>query len=358
MRRAVIVVLMLLLLSHAALAADKSQGQGPKLTVMTRNLYVGFDVGVVIAALASGNFLTIITTVKSALDAARASDFHARANAIADEVAQSRPEVIGLQEVSLFRSQDPADFLPIPNAAHVEIDFLEILLSALAARGQHYDPVAVIQNGDSEVPGLRDDFTCCRDIRLTDHDVILARRGVVHVLDVQEANFATNLTIPLPTGPFPVLRGWVAIDAKIHGRVVRVVNTHLEAIAPPVQVAQALELIVGPAQTALPLILLGDFNSAADGTTTASYALLTAAGLADTWSIAHPGQTGYTCCQAADLTNPTSLLTERIDIVFARGDFKVLDSETFGDEPAERTLSGLWPSDHAGVVSTVRLPHK
>lgn len=358
MRRAIVVTLVLLLLSPAVLAADQGKGQGPKLTVMTQNLYVGFDGLSVITALRTGNPGVILPAVKNAFDAVRASDFHARAKAIADQAARSRPEVIGLQEVSLFRSQDPADFLPTPNATNVEIDFLQILLSALAARGLHYDPVAVIQNADTEVPALRDDFTCCRDIRLTDFEVILARRGVVHVLDVQEENFSTNLTIPLPTGSFTTRRGWVAIDARIHGRVVRIVSTHLEPLSPPVQVAQALELLSGPAQTTLPLILLGDFNSAADGSTTATYGLLTAAGLVDTWNAAHPGDPGPTCCQAADLLNPTSTLSERIDIVFTRGEFTVLDSEIVGEELDDRTPAGLWPSDHAGVVSTLRLPRK
>ena len=49
MRRAIAVTLVLLLLSPAALAAD--QGQGPKLTVMTQNLYVGFDGLTLITAL-------------------------------------------------------------------------------------------------------------------------------------------------------------------------------------------------------------------------------------------------------------------------------------------------------------------
>ncbi len=358
MRRAIVVTLVLLFQSPAALAADRGSGQGPKLTVMTQNLYVGFSSLALIAALQTGNPGVIFPAVKNAFDAVRASDFHARAEAIADEAARTRPEVIGLQEVSLFRSQDPADFSPIPNATHVEIDFLQILLSALAARGLHYDPVAIVQNVDSEAPALRDDFTCCRDIRLTDFEVLLARRGVVHVLDVEEENFATNVTIPLPTGSFTTRAGWVAIDAKIQGRVMRIVSTHLEPLAPQVQVAQALELLSGPAQTTLPLIVLGDFNSPADGSYTPTYGLLTAAGLVDTWSAAHPGDPGPTCCQAADLLNPTSTLSYRIDIVFTRGGFEVLDSEIVGEELDDRTPAGLWPSDHAGVVSTLRLPRK
>ena len=119
-----------------------------------------------------------------------------------------------------------------------------------------------------------------------------------------------------------------------------------------------LELLSGPAQTTLPLIMLGDFNSAADGSTTATYGLLTAAGLVDTWNAAHPGDPGLTCCQAADLLNATSTLRVRFDVIFTRGNFEVLDSEIVGEELDDRTPAGLWPSDHAGVVSTLRLPRE
>ena len=30
--------------------------------------------------------------------------------------------------------------------------------------------------------------------------------------------------------------------------------------------------------------------------------------------------------------------------------------DVVGEEPADRTASGLWPSDHAGVIATLTLP--
>jgi len=361
MRRLMITMAMLLVLLPGVVGADDADPRGPKLTVMTRNLYVGFDIVPAIEALASGDFMLIIKTTKDSIDALRATDFHARAEALADEIARSRPTLIGLQEVSLFRSQDPADFLPMPNAVAVELDLLEILLAALAARDLTYDPVAVVHNADVEAPALRDDFTCCRDFRLTDRDVILARRGLAHVLAVQEVNFVTNLITPSPLSPggfVTILRGWVSVDVQVHGSTVRFVNTHLEPFHPGVQFAQAIELLQGPANTLLPLVMLGDFNSRADGTGTPTYATLIASGLADVWNAVHPGDPGYTCCQEPDLRNPTSALVERIDIVLTRDDFAVLGAEVVGDEPADRTASGQWPSDHAGVVSTLGLPRR
>jgi endonuclease/exonuclease/phosphatase family metal-dependent hydrolase len=357
MPRLMIAILTLLVLAPGVFAAPPDHA-GPRLTVMTRNVYVGFDVTVALDAIASGDFVRIVTTSKLAWDTVRASDFHARAHRLAAEIADTRPEVVGLQEVALFRSQEPADFSPTPNAETVDLDFLQILLEALEARGLQYDPVAIIQNADSELPALRDDFTCCRDIRLTDHDVILARRGVAHVGLVQEANFDTVLTVPLAGGTFRFPRGWVSVDVKVHGRPVRVINTHLEALHPGIQFLQGLELINGPMNTPLPLVVLGDFNSPPDGSFSGTYGLLTSSGLVDAWVTLRPGDPGYTCCHDADLRNPTSILDERIDIVFTRGDFTALDTLIVGADPSERTPDGLWPSDHAGVVTTVRLPPK
>ena len=73
-----------------------------------------------------------------------------------------------------------------------------------------------------------------------------------------------------------------------------------------------------------------------------------------TMSQARPGDPGFTCCQDADLLNPTSKLSERIDLVLFRGNFSAIHADIVGDNPANRTSSGLWPSDHAGVVATLQ----
>ena len=52
----------------------------------------------------------------------------------------------------------------------------------------------------------------------------------------------------------------------------------------------------------------------------------------------------------------TSVLQDRIDFVMYRGPFTTLSAETVGDNPAQKTQSGLWPSDHAGVIARLRLP--
>jgi hypothetical protein len=103
---------------------------------------------------------------------------------------------------------------------------------------------------------------------------------------------------------------------------------------------------------------VGDFNSnaVAGASDTDSYGILTGAGFTDLWATLRPGEQGLTCCQDANLRNPASTLTSRIDLVLYRGAFTPSSVDIVGEEPADRTASGVWPSDHAGVVGALQLP--
>jgi endonuclease/exonuclease/phosphatase family metal-dependent hydrolase len=50
-----------------------------------------------------------------------------------------------------------------------------------------------------------------------------------------------------------------------------------------------------------------------------------------------------------------SKMTERIDFVLFRGEFKAKHTYLVGDKVRDKTPSGLWPSDHAGVVARIRM---
>jgi hypothetical protein len=50
-----------------------------------------------------------------------------------------------------------------------------------------------------------------------------------------------------------------------------------------------------------------------------------------------------------------SILNDRRDFVLFRGSFQVLRADLVGADPANRTTSGLWPSDHAGVLAKLEL---
>lgn len=342
-----VVVVAIVLSVWAAPAA----GHGRQVTVMSRNLFIGANLDPIFSAQTFPQLVGAATTVFLESQATR---FPERAQAIADEIEETRPDVIGLQEVVIIRTDTPADG-PATPATTVVNEYLDLLLAALRERGLHYDAAAVIVNADNELP-----TALGFDARATDRDVILVnadRRPKVKVTGAQAANFAARLTFPTVVGPITIPRGWTAVDLKLGGDRFLVVNTHLEAVGGPVQVAQAQELLAGPAATGLPTLLVGDFNSRADGTGTPSYGILRAAGFEDAWSDVHPGDPGLTCCWETHLLSPVPPFDERIDLVLARGGFEALSAEIVGEDAlADRTPSGLFHSDHAGVVATLRLP--
>ena len=331
------------------------------ITVMNRNLYIGTDVSIVLTAdspaqvpgLAAEAFQTLLST-----------NYPERAEALADEIAETMPHVVGIQEASLIRIQSPSDAIigGSDPAVDVVFDYLEILLAALDARGLDYRVAGAVENVDIEIPMVAGiDPLTFSDIRVTDFDVILAR-GDVETSNVVESNFQAEL--PLLSLGISLPRGYVAVDATISDRTYRIVNTHLEPFHPEVQRAQAQELLGVLDSETHPIVLLGDFNSPAPAGDT--YQLLLSDGYVDVWTrnVRPKGGAGDTCCQAADLRNAASMLNRRIDLIlFKSGNDKhghdglgAVFAEVVGEETGDRTPSGLWPSDHAGVVATLRIP--
>ncbi|HEX5269056.1 MAG TPA: endonuclease/exonuclease/phosphatase family protein, partial [Gemmataceae bacterium] len=334
------------------------RAKGDVIGVMTQNLYVGADLGPPTAAVMTGDPAQIIPAVTQFWNQVQATNFPQRAQAIAGEVAQAQPLLIGLQEAALYRT-GPVTGSPVPSAPTVAADYVTTLLGALAQRGLNYKVVAVTQNADVELPGVIGGSL--KDLRLTDRDVILARadlpNSVFSLRNVQAGNFASYVSIPVGASglAIPYLRGWASVDATLNGYDFRFISTHLENV-PGYQEAQAAELLAGPANTSLPVILAGDFNSPADGSGPYGARVLLDGGFADAWSATHPGDPGFTWGQDADLLNPTSHVTQRIDYVLFRGGPAAGGASLVGADPSARTPSGLWPSDHAGLVVGLATP--
>ena len=126
---------------------------------------------------------------------------------------------------------------------------------------------------------------------------------------------------------------------KYRGERLRFVNTHLEVASfPAVQEAQAREFLAGPAATDEALVAVGDFNSAADGTTTDSYDVLTGA-LVDAWLV-NGDDPGWTSGQNGTLSNPVSQLDTRIALVLTRSAPRTrvspLEAHVVGDAPFQQ----------------------
>lgn len=323
---------------------------GAKVTVMTRNLFLGGDLNPSITAPTLPAFLAANAALLSHVDLV---DFPARARLLAEEIVASKPDLVGLQEVALWRTGALGD--PAP-ATEVRYDFLALLMSRLT--GHRYEVAVVAQEADLEAPAGAPHHM---DVRLTMRDVILVRHGGrVKVTAASSANFVNNLVLALPSVGSTVTstRGWTAVDA-VHGRrAFRFVNTHLEAFHPGVRVQQAQELLAGPVAGAPgDVILAGDLNTGPDLPVPANrlaYAALIAGGLADTWPSLHPGDPGYTAGLGNDLTEPADDLEHRIDMVMYRGAVVPVDSWLVGN--TVRTAGGRWPSDHLGHIAVLALP--
>jgi hypothetical protein len=158
-----------------------------------------------------------------------------------------------------------------------------------------------------------------------------------------------------------IKRGFVGVDATVHGKTYRFVNTHIEGVQPNpvIQYLQSVEL-VGTLQVTTPpdrtLILLGDFNSSSDdliGAITPPYQIIVGAGFADVWErnlLKFFDWNGFTCCQDKDLLNTTSLLDERIDIIFVRDTSFLPLAFVTGRVPIfPLSQPPNWASDHGGV---------
>ena len=318
-------------------------GETPPLTVMTYNVYMGSST---VGVLSVENLLQVPTEVANVYNTFIASDFPGRAQAIAKSIKAHQPHLIGLQEMSLIRRQFPGDRIAggsVP-AEEVVMDFRSVLIDALHAEGLDYRIAAEVENVDVEMPMFTD--TGIVDVRLTDYDVILARNDVA-TSDPATANFTNALKIDRLG--LEIKRGYAAVNATVEGVTYRFVNTHLEAFSETVRVAQTQELIDSLSEETLPIILLGDFNTPApEGT---AYQLLIDAEYVDTYQM---DALGNTCCQDSDLRNKVSGHRERIDLIFvcnAAAEVSVLMTQTLGDTPSDRLASGLWASDHAGVVA-------
>jgi endonuclease/exonuclease/phosphatase family metal-dependent hydrolase len=348
-----------------ALAAPLASCNGKKdlteVRVMTYNLAVGIDLD---AIFLQPTLLDVMKQAEVAWAQKDTSDFTKRATAIAAEIEAARPDVIGLQEVVQFYTQTPPDGPPAPygpgTVAGVKVeDFLDILTAELDALGLDYKVVSdttgetgVVTNADVEVTGATPGGLPTADYRVVDREVVLASKGAVTVTHVRKGNYAAHIDVPIPglPTPFPYPRGWVAVDVTKGGKAFTVLSTHLDAFEPSVQGTQAHELL-GLVSSATPTIVLGDMNSDPTDVAWPAHGILVSSttGFAD--AAAELGATAASCCYDAVCSDPNAKLTRRVDLVLHSPHFEPRGVALQGTTMS----SGLWPSDHAGVLAVLGL---
>jgi endonuclease/exonuclease/phosphatase family metal-dependent hydrolase len=349
-------------------------GRGSAVDVMTRNLYLGADLA---PAIGAPSLETFVAANGQILREVTANDFPTRARGLAHEILEKRPDLVGLQEVALWRTAPPS-LAPLqtgPSATTVRYDYLKLLLEQLNKGKSQYEVVVSQNEFDLEAPA--DENKVAGDGpnpaianaeingRLTMRDVILARRGAgVQTWNEQGGNFVNLLPVEILKTPFPVKRGWTATDAKVRGsHPFRFVNTHLEAfdpaaLVPSFRAKQAAELVApgGPATSSLPVVLVGDLNS--DDDTVAlgdrqAYETLINAGMVER-STGNP----LGCCLNSSLLaegagGSVADFDHQVDHVMTRDPEQVTlrSSSVTGLEP----VNGFWDSDHAGLFSSLRM---
>lgn len=324
-------------------------GSDRAVTVMTRNLYFGADLTPVITATSAEDFLAAAV---GAFQTSQASDFPSRAAAVAREIAANDAALVGLQEATWWRVGALGD--PAP-ANQVLTDFVALIQAELAALGEPYEVLASVEGFDAELPVAAIGV----DVRLTVGDVMLRRANLpwLQVTDVHTGSYATTVSFDTPIGPLSFPRQWIAADVRVRGESARVITTHLESVAAFFRTAQAGELLAGPADTSMPVAIMGDLNAEA-GDVGDSAATIIADGFADAWAAVHGAADGSTFGHDALLRDPTTVLDEQIDFVLTRGGLVITDVRRTGVDP-DPTLSPLgvlYPSDHAGVVADLVLP--
>jgi len=329
----------------------QATGSSGSLKVMTRNLYLGADLTPALRATDPTSFLTAVATIYGT---AQYTNFPARAQGLAEEIRSSDADLIALQEVSIWDTSGPG----VPPSQ----DFLAILQAALAKRGLHYSVAAVSENANiGPIPlvspcGSATVGDCL--VTLKDRDVILVNDDTpaLDTWGADHGNYTAQQTFtpPVPGAPSVSFnRGWASIEGRYGAARFHFVNTHLETEDfPAVQEAEVNEFLAGPARSGVATVIAGDFNSAADGSTTKTYSLLDKQ-FSDSWST-RPGVVGYTCCQNQTLTNPESQLATRIDLVMGRRGARPLSAQVIGANPFQATPP-LYTSDHAGVVASFNL---
>jgi endonuclease/exonuclease/phosphatase family metal-dependent hydrolase len=372
--------------------AGAQDAPGKPVTVMTRNIYLGADINRPVeaalraAAQPGANQATIVTALANATHVTRAivdhTDFRVRGRLLADEIARAQPDLIGLQEVSLWR-HGPLQLnqVGVPNAETVDYDFLQVLLDDLAARGASYVAVDVANRADVESPSFTGSIAAPagdpRDVRLTMRDVVLMRAsGSLTELGKGQDIYDVNLQVGVAGVSFDFDRGYQWVDVRAGSQRFRFVNTHLEAFSSDIALAQARQLLAEATAPDHSTVFVCDCNSdPANGSVKpndhvphrAPYELITGAGgYTDLWRASGraadlPGfDAGDTSGldETVDEAAPGSW-THRIDMVFGRtADGGALTTDrgqvTGRDGDPRDPATGLWPSDHAGVVMRLR----
>ena len=391
MKRLLTALLVTLLISPVA-SAHAADSQ---VTVMTRNLYLGSDVGVAMDLIPN-----LSAAAQFMWDQVKKTDFNKRAPKLAAEVIAKKPDVIGLQEATIWFCKKNLF------SKRTEVfNFTQQFLDATKAQGTEYvlaqkegktalntgysiaavPFVTMVSDPETFQPLFGQDKAAC-GFEIADALAIRADLAS-KVLKVGNTEYEQTYTI-VPT-IMTIYRGYTWADIQIGNTPVRFVTTHLESLwdknKVPNAAIQVQQLINDLKVTKMPVVVMGDFNSdprdprmpenpnpgeqpvASDacpaGTSKCNaYLLMSEAGFVD----AGPDPMlpeNYTWGMNALLTGPDPVrlkvakqlgnnagYTDRLDYVFMKNGVTASSVALVGATPPNNLNT-----DHAGVVATLSI---
>ena len=381
-----ILILLLTLLLTSPVSAARAEDQ--PLTVMSRNLYLGADVGVA---------LQLIPNLPAAAQfmwkQVQETDFSKRKAILVEEIQAESPDVIGLQEATIWYCKAQ------PWSKKVEVfNFTNELLDSLDGKYMIAEKggIKAFNPGYSigPIPFLTrvNDAKTFQPLFGQDHadcgfqigDALLIKSELKQYVN-QVGNSEYDAVYKVVPTLMEIYRGYTWADITVQGANVRFVSTHLESLWDPNKVPkaadQARQLVKDLESTKSPIVVIGDFNSdprdprqkgypnpgeqptASESCPAGSlqcnaYKIMRQAGFTDSGPDASDPAT-YSWGMNALLTGPDPErkkaaekmgnkfgFTDRLDYIFVKNGVNVLTSKIIGQEPPYGT-------DHAGVVTSL-----
>jgi len=367
-----------------------AQAAEGSFTVMSRNLYLGADVGVALELIpdlpAAATFMW---------EQVQQTNFSERKLILVKEILENSPDVIGLQEATIWYCKAK------PWSKKIEVfNFTDELLAALGGAyviaekdgvkafnpGYSIGPIPYLtQVNDAKTfqPLFNQSSASCG---FQIGDALLIKKELKQYVN-QVGNSEYEAVYKVVPTIMEIYRGYTWADITMQGSNVRFVSTHLESLwdanKVPKAAEQARQIVEDLSQTKSPIVVIGDFNSdprdprpkgfsnpgeqpeasqtcVANSSLCNAYKVMIESKFTDAGPDASDPAT-YTWGMNALLTGAdpkrqsaaTKMgneygFTDRLDYIFVKNGIDVLSSKIIGQIPP-------YGSDHAGVVSQLRV---
>ena len=383
-------ITLILITAVLSFSITPTQAAEQPIKVMSRNLYLGADVGVALAKIPN-----MPAAAQFMWDQVQKTDFSKRKKILAEQIRTESPDVIGIQEATIWYCK--AHFW----SKNTEVfNFTQELLAELGG-----DYVIASKNGvEANNPGYsigpipfltkvndpqtfqklfgQNDADCGFQIG----DALLIKKSLAQYVNQVGNSEYKDVYKVVPT-LMEIYRGYAWADITVQGTNVRFVTTHLESLwdanKVPKAADQARQLVSDLKNTKSPIVVIGDFNSdprdprpinspnpgeqptasekcPAGSSMCNAYKVMREAGFTDSGPDASEPST-YSWGMNALLTGPDPKraaaakkmgnqfgFTDRLDYIFVKNGIKVLTSKMIGQ-------TAPYGTDHAGVVTELNV---